>query len=118
MCEASSKTLSCIALRKFVTRTRFSHSLSKRCVFTGGYDGTTFLDSVECYDPETDTWSEVTHMTSGRSGVGVAVTMEPCQKGLSQCQQTGDCESSSAGLSTSWSISNSPCNSVPFDKGT
>lgn len=47
---------------------------------TGGYDGNTFLDSVECYDPETDTWAEVTRMTSGRSGVGVAVTMEPCQK--------------------------------------
>uniref|UniRef100_A0A3Q3GS94 Kelch-like ECH-associated protein 1b n=1 Tax=Kryptolebias marmoratus TaxID=37003 RepID=A0A3Q3GS94_KRYMA len=84
----------------------------------GGYDGTTFLDSVECYDPETDTWSEVTHMTSGRSGVGVAVTMEPCQKGLSKCQPTGDCGSSPAGQSTSWSISNSPCNGVPFDKGT
>lgn len=51
----------------------------------GGYDGNTFLDSVECYDPETDTWTEVTKMTSGRSGVGVAVTMEPCRKGLAQC---------------------------------
>lgn len=55
-------------------------------MLTGGYDGSTFLDSVECYDPEQDTWSEVTHMTSGRSGVGVAVTMEPCQKDLLQCQ--------------------------------
>ena len=53
----------------------------------GGYDGNTFLDSVECYDPENDTWAEVTKMTSGRSGVGVAVTMEPCQKQLSPCQQ-------------------------------
>ena len=53
---------------------------------TGGYDGNTFLDSVECYDPETDSWSEVTRMTSGRSGVGVAVTMEPCQKELAQSQ--------------------------------
>lgn len=50
----------------------------------GGYDGHTFLDSVECYDPDTDTWSEVTHMTSGRSGVGVAVTMEPCRKQIDQ----------------------------------
>lgn len=55
-------------------------------MFPGGYDGNTFLDSVECYDPEKDTWAEVTHMTSGRSGVGVAVTMEPCQKDLPQCQ--------------------------------
>lgn len=44
----------------------------------GGYDGHTFLDSVECYDPAGDAWTEVTRMTSGRSGVGVAVTMEPC----------------------------------------
>lgn len=87
-------------------------------LFAGGYDGTTFLDSVECYDPEADAWSEVTHMTSGRSGVGVAVTMEPCQKGLSQCQPSGDCGALSAGQSTSWSISHSPCNDVPFDKGT
>uniref|UniRef100_A0A2K5QXG5 Kelch-like ECH-associated protein 1 n=1 Tax=Cebus imitator TaxID=2715852 RepID=A0A2K5QXG5_CEBIM len=50
----------------------------------GGYDGHTFLDSVECYDPDTDTWSEVTRMTSGRSGVGVAVTMEPCRKQIDQ----------------------------------
>lgn len=59
----------------------------ERHVFTGGYDGNTFLDSVECYDPERDTWSEVTHMTSGRSGVGVAITMEPCQKDL-PCQKS------------------------------
>lgn len=58
------------------------------CVSVGGYDGNTFLDSVECYDPDTDAWSEVTNMTSGRSGVGVAVTMEPCQKGLSPCQKS------------------------------
>ena len=50
----------------------------------GGYDGHTFLDSVECYDPDTDTWSEVTCMTSGRSGVGVAVTMEPRRKQIDQ----------------------------------
>lgn len=53
-------------------------------LFAGGYDGHTFLDSVECYDPDTDTWSEVTCMTSGRSGVGVAVTMEPCRKQIDQ----------------------------------
>lgn len=52
------------------------------CFAAGGYDGQTFLDSVECYDSTTDTWTEVTCMTSGRSGVGVAITMEPC------CKQT------------------------------
>lgn len=69
-----------------------------RVMFTGGYDGNTFLDSVECYDPEEDTWSEVTHMTSGRSGVGVAVTMEPCQKDLHQSQMfERECQSATSG---------------------
>lgn len=54
------------------------------CPPAGGYDGQTFLDSVECYEPTTDTWTEVTRMTSGRSGVGVAITMEPC------CKQTDE----------------------------
>lgn len=58
---------------------------------TGGYDGNTFLDSVECYDPETDAWTEVTRMTSGRSGIGVAVTMEPCQKNC-QTECPKDCQ--------------------------
>ena len=66
----------------------------------GGYDGDTFLDSVECYEPETDTWSEVTRMTSGRSGVGVAVTMEPCQK---ECQVPN----SNCGASSSYSCGDS-----------
>lgn len=65
----------------------FTSNGVKPFLFTGGYDGSTFLDSVECYDPGKDTWSEVTRMTSGRSGVGVAVTMEPCQKDLPQCPQ-------------------------------
>nr|XP_014432634.1 sphingosine 1-phosphate receptor 5-like [Pelodiscus sinensis] len=41
-------------------------------------------ESVECYDPATDSWTEVTRMTSGRSGVGVAITMEPCRKQVGQ----------------------------------
>lgn len=49
-------------------------------LFLGGYDGYTFLDSVECYDSDVDVWSEVIRMTSGRSGVGVAVIMESCRK--------------------------------------
>uniref|UniRef100_A0A8B9QF97 Kelch like ECH associated protein 1 n=1 Tax=Apteryx owenii TaxID=8824 RepID=A0A8B9QF97_APTOW len=53
-------------------------------VSAGGYDGHTFLDSVECYDPGADAWTEVTRMTSGRSGVGVAITMEPCRKQIDQ----------------------------------
>lgn len=76
--------------QNFTDRTIKSNVILIKCHrhVTGGYDGNTFLDSVECYDPEKDTWAEVTRITSGRSGVGVAVTMEPCQKDLSQCQKT------------------------------
>ena len=38
----------------------------------GGFDGSLLLGSVECYDPATDCWSEVTAMRSARAGVGVA----------------------------------------------
>lgn len=87
----------------------------------GGYDGSTFLDSVECYDPEKDTWAEVTRMTSGRSGVGVAVTMEPCQKDLPQCQIS---ERHNGAASPACQSTNSCCSSHqdqqhggPFGKG-
>lgn len=49
-------------------------------VFSGGYDGNNFLSSVECYDPDTDEWTENTTMSCGRSGHGVAVALEPCLK--------------------------------------
>lgn len=52
-------------------------------LFIGGYDGQDFLSSVESFDPDTGQWTEVTEMTSGRSGVGVAVTIEPCN--LAMC---------------------------------
>ena len=45
--------------------------------FVGGYDGNDFLSSVECYDPDRNIWTEVTNMTCGRSGHGVAVGAEP-----------------------------------------
>lgn len=90
-------------------------------VFTGGYDGNTFLDSVECYDPEKDTWAEVTRMTSGRSGVGVAVTMEPCQKELPQCpksEQENDAVSAAyQSTNCSFSSHHSQHHSGPFSKG-
>uniref|UniRef100_UPI00358FDFB5 kelch-like ECH-associated protein 1 n=1 Tax=Myxine glutinosa TaxID=7769 RepID=UPI00358FDFB5 len=44
----------------------------------GGYDGQTFLPSMERYDPVADRWEEVATMATGRSGAGLAVTMEPC----------------------------------------
>lgn len=39
----------------------------------GGYDGTSFLDIVEVYDPATNTWSAGTALTSVRSGHASAV---------------------------------------------
>lgn len=89
-------------------------------MLAGGYDGSTFLDSVECYDPERDTWSEVTQMTSGRSGVGVAVTMEPCQKDFAQCPESeGEnvVAPASRPASCSFDPHHSRQHSEPFGKG-
>ncbi|XP_053558931.1 kelch-like ECH-associated protein 1A [Bombina bombina] len=44
----------------------------------GGFNAGGFLSSVECYCPESNEWTEVTEMPIGCSGMGVAVTMEPC----------------------------------------
>ena len=33
----------------------------------GGYDGQSFLDTVECYDPRTKVWSRIKSMTCRRS---------------------------------------------------
>ena len=38
-----------------------------------------------------DAWTEVTRMTSGRSGVGVAITMEPCKPGQRKPGQRHEC---------------------------
>lgn len=35
------------------------------------------MDVIECYNPETDTWSEVGRMLSGRSGQGVTLGPQP-----------------------------------------
>lgn len=39
----------------------------------GGCKGTEHHDSVECYDPDQDTWNYVKPMHLKRVGVGVAV---------------------------------------------
>lgn len=36
------------------------------------------MSSVEYYCPGSDVWTYLTDMPVGRSGMGVAVTMEPC----------------------------------------
>ncbi|KAM9330571.1 kelch-like ECH-associated protein 1A [Gastrophryne carolinensis] len=44
----------------------------------GGFNTEGFISSVESYCPQSNEWSEVTTMPRGCSGIGVAVTMEPC----------------------------------------
>lgn len=48
----------------------------------GGFNQHGFLSTVECYCPERNEWTCVTDMPVGRSGMGVAVTMEPCPGSL------------------------------------
>lgn len=51
-------------------------ALNNRLFAIGGNDGTTFLDSCECFDPLTNRWSYITPMSSPRAGVGCAVLDE------------------------------------------
>lgn len=44
---------------------------------TGGYDGSNFLSSIECYNVTEDEWTKEGNMACGRSGHGVAVSAEP-----------------------------------------
>lgn len=45
----------------------------------GGDDGSTNLDSVECYDPKSNTWTLLhLSMTTGRSYAGVAIVDKNC----------------------------------------
>ena len=46
-------------------------------IATGGYDGSNFLSSIECYNVSEDRWTEEGNMACGRSGHGVAVSAEP-----------------------------------------
>ena len=39
----------------------------------GGYDGSAHLNTMECFDPMTNTWRTVASMASRRSSAGVAV---------------------------------------------
>ena len=41
-------------------------------LFTGGFDDNSPLDSVEKYDPLSNTWKMVSKMSCPRGGVGVA----------------------------------------------
>ncbi|XP_036808058.1 kelch-like ECH-associated protein 1A [Oncorhynchus mykiss] len=53
-----------------------------RIFILGGFNSTGFLSSVESYCPDTNQWTSITNMLLGRSGMAVAVTMEPCPGNL------------------------------------
>lgn len=44
--------------------------------FIGGWDGTTHLNSAECYDPIADKWSYISPASTARWDAGVAVDSE------------------------------------------
>ncbi|CAF5207341.1 unnamed protein product, partial [Rotaria magnacalcarata] len=46
--------------------------LNNRLFILGGFDDNSPLDSVECFDPDTNLWIMVPNMTSCRGGVGSA----------------------------------------------
>lgn len=48
-------------------------ALDNKLYVCGGYDGVSSLSSVECYDPNLDQWTMVSHMTRHRSASGVTV---------------------------------------------
>ncbi|UYV72134.1 KLHL18 [Cordylochernes scorpioides] len=46
-------------------------SLYNRLYVCGGYDGISSLNTVECYNPETNEWAMVSSMAKHRSASGV-----------------------------------------------
>lgn len=44
-------------------------TLSGKVYIAGGFNGQQVLNSAECYDPDTDVWTNITDMSSQRSGV-------------------------------------------------
>ena len=56
----------------------FAHSSSTyhpfcslKVYICGGFNGSDYLSTAECYDPESDQWTLIASMDSSRSGVGV-----------------------------------------------
>lgn len=50
-------------------------TLNGKLFACGGYDGTSFLRSVEVYDPTTDMWKTITPMNVKRSRVALTANM-------------------------------------------
>lgn len=58
-----------------------------RLTFAGGFNQQGFLTSVECHSPDINEWTHIADMPVGRSGMGVAVTMEPCPGNLPEPEE-------------------------------
>ena len=54
----------------------------------GGFNGDMYLDSVECFDPESSEWCMVSGLSCGRAGAGVVVMDFPMEKLLQKHQCT------------------------------
>lgn len=48
-------------------------ALNGRLYVIGGFDGRDYLKDVECYDPQTDTWSQIEPLNRPRSAACVTV---------------------------------------------
>lgn len=58
----------------FISRRYVRVGVIKGIIYAvGGYDGSTHLNTVECFDPMKNTWAAVANMSSRRSSAGVAV---------------------------------------------
>lgn len=60
------------------------------CFCAGGFNQSGYLASIECYCLEGNVWNRVTDMPVGRSGMGIAVTMEPCPGSLPEPEEDED----------------------------
>lgn len=52
---------------------KFSHKSNCFRIFSGGFDGSTGLNSAEVFDPKHQEWRLITAMSTRRSSVGVGV---------------------------------------------
>ncbi|XP_059908815.1 kelch-like ECH-associated protein 1A [Gadus macrocephalus] len=68
-----------------------------RIFVLGGFNQTGFLSSVEVFCPDTNTWTGLSDMPFGRSGMGIAVTMEPCPGNLPEEEEEEEEEEDQGG---------------------
>lgn len=55
-------------------------------LISGGYNGNSFLNIVEIYDPAKDQWELGVPMSSGRSGHASAVSYQQCPSHYDQVE--------------------------------